>query len=190
ALGAWVLRRACAQARDWPDHLYVSVNISARQFEMRDVAADVRAALAAAGLPPRRLALEITETLLLERSPRVIAALEALRADGVSVKLDDFGAGYSSLAYLRQFRFDAVKIDRFFIAEIETRDENAAIVRAIADLTRALDVKLIAEGVETEAQRAKLVAAGCEFAQGFLFSRPAAVADLPAAFRTPGERAA
>lgn len=180
-LGFWVLQRACAEAARWPGQS-VSVNLSPRQFTSRQVVDDVAKALASTGLPAQRLLLEITESALLSQSRETIAALDELRAMGVSVALDDFGAGYSSLAYLREFRFDVVKIDRSFVAEVESRRDNAAIVQAITGLARSLEIRVVAEGVETEEQRALLTAAGCGYAQGFLFSQPVSADEIGAIF--------
>jgi diguanylate cyclase (GGDEF)-like protein len=171
-LGDWVLQRACRDAVSWPRHLKLAVNLSAAQFLVGDLFGNVVSALASAGLPPNRLELEITESLLLDDYEGTLATLHRLRAHGVSIALDDFGTGYSSLTYLRQFPFDRIKIDRIFVAEMTTRADCAAIVMAVAGLGRSLGVGITAEGVECEDQLTMLKAAGCTDAQGYLFCTP------------------
>ena len=134
--------------------------------------------MAETGLEPKRLELEITETVLLQRSHDNIRTLQELSALGVSIALDDFGTGYSSLSYLRLFRFDMIKIDRSFVSEMVQTEASAAIVCAVANLGRSLDIITVAEGVETEEQLALLRAAGCTQAQGYLLGRPIPAADL------------
>ncbi|WP_270935782.1 putative bifunctional diguanylate cyclase/phosphodiesterase [Falsiroseomonas oryzae] len=178
-IGEWVLRTACREAAGWPDaSLGVSVNVSAPQLARRDLAAQVRAALAASGLAPHRLELEVTETALLHDASTALATCEELRALGVRISLDDFGTGYSSLTQLRSFPLDRVKIDRSFVSDVATRAESAAIVRAVAGLGASLGLRTTAEGVETAAQLDQLVANGCTDAQGFLFSRPVPAAEV------------
>ena len=128
-------------------------------------------ALKHSGLPPRRLELEITETLLLEKSDQVLATLHALRALGVRISMDDFGTGYSSLSYLRSFPFDKIKIDQSFVRDLDANRDAQAIVRSIVSLGKGLGVTITAEGVETEAELSCLRAEGCDEGQGFLFSR-------------------
>jgi EAL domain-containing protein (putative c-di-GMP-specific phosphodiesterase class I) len=135
-------------------------------------------ALRQSGLPPRRLDLEITETLLLEKSDQVLATLHALRALGVRISMDDFGTGYSSLSYLRSFPFDKIKIDRSFVRGLDSNPDAQAIMRAIISLGAGLGVIITAEGVETEAELSYLRAEGCHEGQGFLFSRPRPNADI------------
>ncbi len=170
-IGEWVLRAACAEAARWPGDLRVAVNISAVQFAQAGLAQTVLAALAAAGLPPQRLELEITETVLMNDSDAVLAALHGLRSLGIRVALDDFGTGYSSLSYLRRFPFDRIKIDRSFVAGIADPD-TAAIVRAIVGLGLRLGSVVTAEGVETPEQYDLVVAEGCAEIQGYLISPP------------------
>jgi predicted signal transduction protein with EAL and GGDEF domain len=179
-IGAWVLRHACAEAATWPDHLNVAVNLSPVQFRGRALVATVADALANAGVAPRRLALEITETVLLEENRANLAILHDLRQLGTRIAMDDFGTGHSSLSYLRGFPFDTIKIDRSFVAELPTRDECLAIVRAVTGLAGSLHMNMIAEGVETEAQFAILAAEGCTEVQGYLFSKPVPASELPA----------
>jgi diguanylate cyclase (GGDEF)-like protein len=170
AVGEWVLARACREAAEWPAGLKIAVNLSALQFQGAALVAMVRAAVEAAGLQPRRLELEITETVLLRDSSETVATLHALRALGVAIALDDFGAGYSSLSYLHRFPFDKVKIDRGFVQGLGKNREAIAIVRAVSGLCRDLAVATLAEGVENEAQLAALRVEGCTEVQGYLFS--------------------
>ncbi len=169
-LGLQVLRRACLDAAAWPDPVRVAVNLSPLQFRVGNLLTTVMDALKHSGLPPKRLELEITETLLLEKSSQVIATLHALRALGVRISMDDFGTGYSSLSYLRSFPFDKIKIDQSFVRGLCANHELQAIVRSIISLGRGLGVTITAEGVETEAELNWLRSEGCHEAQGFLFS--------------------
>jgi EAL domain-containing protein (putative c-di-GMP-specific phosphodiesterase class I) len=170
-LGLFVLRRACADAMLWPRDVKVAVNLSPIQFKNGMLLQSVRDALDDAGLAPARLELEITETLLLDKSELVSATLHALRALGVRISMDDFGTGYSSLSYLRSFPFDKIKIDRSFIHDIGANADSQAIVRAIVSLGASLGIKITAEGVETESDLAYLKAEGCTEGQGFLLSK-------------------
>jgi len=172
ALGRMMLRRACMDAAAWPDDVRVAVNLSPLQFRVGNVLAEVMEVLQQTGLPPRRLELEITETLVLEKSDQVLATLHALRALGVRISMDDFGTGYSSLSYLRSFPFDKIKIDRSFVKDLAGNREAQAIIRSIVSLGRGLGVTITAEGVETEAELRCLRAEGCPEGQGYLFSRP------------------
>jgi diguanylate cyclase (GGDEF)-like protein len=171
-VGAWVLRTACREAAGWPDPIGIAVNLSPVQFRRGEVLGAVRAALAESGLAPRRLTLEITEGLLLEHTEAVLETLEQLHALGVGIALDDFGSGYSSLAYLWRFRFDTLKIDRAFVKEVRRDGKAAAIIESIVGLGHSLDLRITAEGVETEEQLAALSGVGCDEAQGFLLGRP------------------
>jgi diguanylate cyclase (GGDEF)-like protein len=177
-LGEWALRRACRDAASWPQPVKVAVNLSAAQFMTGDLHDTVVKALAASGLPPRRLELEITETLLLDDHDGTLATLHRLRDQGVSIALDDFGTGYSSLTYLRQFRFDRIKIDQTFVAEMTTRSECAAIVVAVAGLGRSLGVDITAEGIELQEQLTMVRTAGCTDGQGYLICRPTPANDI------------
>ena len=170
-IGLFVLRRACADAALWPADVKVAVNLSPMQFKSGNLLQAVRDALQDAGLPPARLELEITETLLLDKSELVTATLHALRALGVHISMDDFGTGYSSLSYLRSFPFDKIKIDRSFVHDIGANADSQAIVRAIVSLGSSLGIKITAEGVETESDLAYLKAEGCTEGQGYLFSK-------------------
>ncbi|MCK1477464.1 EAL domain-containing protein [Bradyrhizobium sp. 197] len=170
-LGGLMLRRACLDAATWPDDVRVAVNLSPLQFRSGNLLSVVTDALKQSGLPPRRLELEITETLLLEKSAQVLATLHALRALGVRISMDDFGTGYSSLSYLRSFPFDKIKIDQSFVRDLGANREAQAIIRSIVSLGKGLGVIITAEGVETEAELSCLRAEGCDEGQGFLFSK-------------------
>ncbi|MFT4118659.1 putative bifunctional diguanylate cyclase/phosphodiesterase [Bradyrhizobium sp.] len=170
-LGGLMLRRACLDAATWPDDVRVAVNLSPLQFRGGSLLAMVTDALKQSGLPPRRLELEITETLLLEKSAQVLATLHALRALGVRISMDDFGTGYSSLSYLRSFPFDKIKIDQSFVRDLGANREAQAIIRSIVSLGKGLGVTITAEGVETEAELSCLRAEGCHEGQGYLFSK-------------------
>jgi diguanylate cyclase (GGDEF)-like protein len=172
SIGGWVMREACFEAARWPDPIMIAVNLSPVQFKKPGLVAMITNALASSGLPPQRLELEITEAVLLQDNDTSVAALKQLRALGISISIDDFGVGYSSLSYLRRFPFDKIKIDRSFISDINGEGKNFAIVRAIAELGTSLGVKTVAEGVETEAQFELVRRAGCSELQGYLVSRP------------------
>ena len=171
ALGALMLRRACMDAALWPDDVRVAVNLSPLQFRLGSLLSVVMDALKQSGLPAKRLELEITETLLLEKSSQVLATLHALRALGVRISMDDFGTGYSSLSYLRSFPFDKIKIDQSFVRDLAANRDAQAIVRSIISLGVGLGVTITAEGVETEAELGCLRSEGCHEGQGFLFSQ-------------------
>jgi diguanylate cyclase (GGDEF)-like protein len=176
-LGGWILRKACADAAAWPAHIKLAVNLAPAQFEHGDLLAVLRSALAQSGLAPERLKLEITETVLLS-SEHIPGLLREIKSLGVSIVLDDFGVGYSSLKYLQMFPIDEIKIDQSFIQSMTSRVDCAAIVSAIAGLGRNLAIETTAEGVETMEQFVFLRTAGCQLAQGYFFSRPVPVADL------------
>ena len=179
-LGAFVLRRALTEARRWPD-LYVAVNLSPLQLRDRSIVDGVRTALRETGIAPQRLMLEVTEGVLIDNPEEMVKRIEALRALGVRIALDDFGSGYSNLGYLQRFHFDKLKIDKSFVASLGHSANGGVIVQAIVALGRALGVTVLVEGVETEEQRVLLRLAGCEEMQGFLFARPApARGDRPA----------
>jgi diguanylate cyclase (GGDEF)-like protein/PAS domain S-box-containing protein len=180
ALGGLMLRRACMDAALWPDDVRVAVNLSPLQFRAGNLLSVVMEALKQSGLPAKRLELEITETLLLEKSSQVLATLHALRALGVRISMDDFGTGYSSLSYLRSFPFDKIKIDQSFVRGLGTNNDAQAIVRAIISLGVGLGVTITAEGVETEAELACLRSEGCHEGQGFLFSHARPNAEIVA----------
>jgi diguanylate cyclase (GGDEF)-like protein/PAS domain S-box-containing protein len=177
-LGEWVLRRACAEAAHWPASVRVAVNLSPVQFRNRGLVTTVTQALAAAGLSPTRLEIEITEAALLQKDEMTVAMLHQLRALGVRISMDDFGTGYSSLSYLRSFPFDKIKIDRSFIADIERNGDSEAIIRAIAELGASLGIATTAEGIETKEQLELVRRAGCTEVQGYLLSKPRAAAEV------------
>jgi diguanylate cyclase (GGDEF)-like protein/PAS domain S-box-containing protein len=170
-LGGLMLRRACMDAAQWPDDVRVAVNLSPLQFRVGNLLSVVMDALKQSGLPATRLELEITETLLLEKSSQVLATLHALRSLGVRISMDDFGTGYSSLSYLRSFPFDKIKIDQSFVRDLGANRDAQAIVRSIISLGMGLGVTITAEGVETEAELSCLRNEGCHEGQGFLFSQ-------------------
>jgi diguanylate cyclase (GGDEF)-like protein len=171
-LGEWVLRTACAHAAKWPQAIGVAVNLSAMQFKGRNLVQLTLNALAAAGLPSSRLELEITESVLLQDETHVLGLLHQLREIGVRISMDDFGTGYSSLAYLRNFPFDKIKIDRSFVRDMLVRKDCQAIVRAVVGLARSLGITTIIEGIETKEQLAGAKADGCDEGQGYLFAKP------------------
>jgi diguanylate cyclase (GGDEF)-like protein/PAS domain S-box-containing protein len=186
-LGGLMLRRACMDAAPWPDHVRVAVNLSPLQFRTGNLLSIVIDALKQSGLPARRLELEITETLLLEKSGQVLATLHALRALGVRISMDDFGTGYSSLSYLRSFPFDKIKIDQSFVRDLAANRDAQAIVRSIISLGIGLGVTITAEGVETEAELSCLRAEGCHEAQGFLFSQARPSCEIVGLLRAQGD---
>ncbi len=180
-IGSWVLTAAVAEAVRWPEELTVSVNLSARQFDDEDLVATVRSTLKTYGLEPRRLELEVTESLLIENTDSVGRQLMELRALGISISMDDFGTGYSSLGYLWKYGFDKLKIDRSFILGLDADVDRAReILDTIIILGHRLNMKVIAEGIETETQARLLSELSCDQFQGFLFGRPMSPADLPA----------
>jgi diguanylate cyclase (GGDEF)-like protein len=177
-IGEWILRQACRDAKAWPEHIKLAVNLSPVQFRSGNLLTCVTDALVESDLPPTRLELEVTESVLLENNDDNLAALHQLKASGVAISLDDFGTGYSSLSYLRIFPFDKIKIDKSFVAEFSNRADCAAIVCAVTGLGRSLQLDTIGEGVETVEQFELLRAAGCSLVQGFLFSRPVPASEL------------
>jgi diguanylate cyclase (GGDEF)-like protein len=187
AIGGWVVREACRQARAWQmggvPPLRVSVNLSASQFRDSGLVDSIRSALDDAGLEARYLEVELTESAVMSDPEQSIAILEQLSVMGVLVSVDDFGTGYSSMSYLRRFPIDKLKIDRVFIDEIVSRPEDASIVRAIVSLAHSLRLKVVAEGVETPAQLDFLKLTGCDEYQGYHFSRPLPAADFETLMR-------
>jgi diguanylate cyclase (GGDEF)-like protein/PAS domain S-box-containing protein len=181
-IGEWVLRTACQQLRQWHDRglatLRVAVNISAVQLQQRGLIEVVRDALEAAHLSPEMLQLEITESAAMQNFELTLNVLEELRAMGVSVAVDDFGTGQSSLIYLKHFPIDTVKIDKEFLRDVTTDDTAAAIVSYVINLAHTLQLKVVAEGVETEGQYTFLRHYGCDLIQGYLFSKPLPVDDV------------
>jgi EAL domain-containing protein (putative c-di-GMP-specific phosphodiesterase class I) len=175
-LGAWVLQTACVQNAAWQQAgrapILVAVNLSARQFQERDLLGTVRQVLEESGMEPQYLQLEITEGVAMQDAESTALTLRALREMGVKIAIDDFGTGHSSLNYLKRFSIDALKIDRSFVCDLTVDPEDAAITAAIIAMAKSLRLKVIAEGVETEEQLAFLKEHGCDEAQGFLFSKP------------------
>jgi predicted signal transduction protein with EAL and GGDEF domain len=185
-IGEWVLRSACRQIRAWRDdgiELPVAVNLSACQFRQRNLAETIHRVLSESGVPPQYLEIEITESDVMENAESAIATLDELKARGISLSVDDFGTGYSSLSYLKRFPLDVLKIDRSFVRDIAVDSDDAAIVEAIIALARSLEIKVVAEGVETEDQKAFLDRSGCHFAQGYLFSPPVEAGKIAALLR-------
>ncbi|MEH2503867.1 diguanylate cyclase (GGDEF)-like protein [Bradyrhizobium sp. AZCC 1578] len=178
-LGEWALRQACMEAVHWPDEINLSVNLSPLQFAKGNLVSTVMSALASSGLPANRLELEITESVLLEKSERNIGILNHLRALGVRISMDDFGTGYSSIGYLRSFPFDKIKIDQSFVRDVLVDEGSLAIVRAIAGLGVSFGITTTAEGVETEEQMRCLNQEGCIEVQGYLLSKPVPPAEVP-----------
>jgi EAL domain-containing protein (putative c-di-GMP-specific phosphodiesterase class I) len=176
-LGRWVLETACRQAREWRDarpngpELFMSVNLSARQFVQADLVDQVATILEETGLDARGLEIEITESVLMDQSESGIRTLARLRELGVRLVLDDFGTGYSSLSYLKHLPLDTIKIDRSFVAGLADVTDRS-IAEAVVALARGLRIGVVAEGIETEVQRRILHEIGCDVGQGYLFSRP------------------
>jgi len=171
-LGMWVLETACSAAAAWKQPLRLAVNLSPVQFRHGDLVDAVEHALQVSGLEPHRLELEVTESIWMQNTDAVLDQLARLRKLGISIVLDDFGTGYSSLSYLWRFPFDKVKIDRSFVTDMQTEPKAAAIVKSVVALARTLHLSVTAEGVETRSQADRLVEAGCDQVQGFLFGRP------------------
>jgi diguanylate cyclase (GGDEF)-like protein len=178
AIGALVLREACATAALWPEDMRVAVNLSPTQFRDSGLVETVDRALRESGLEPNRLELEITETTVLETNSATVDALWKLHGRGVRIALDDFGTGYSSLSYLRRFPFDKIKIDRSFIRDLGHEKDDSSIILAIIGLADSMNMVVTAEGVETAEQAALLTSYGCAQAQGYLFCRPVEPAEL------------
>ncbi|MEH2624172.1 diguanylate cyclase (GGDEF)-like protein/PAS domain S-box-containing protein [Bradyrhizobium sp. AZCC 1719] len=181
-MGEWVIRQACATAAQWPDNLHVAVNISAIQFRSPGLMQVIVGALAASGLAPTRLEIEITESVLLHNKEATLALLHQLRALGIRIAMDDFGTGYSSLTYLQSFPFDKIKIDRSFVKNITENSSSLNIVRAVAALANGMGMTATAEGVETAEQLHSIASEGCTEMQGFLFSKPLPAAEIERQF--------
>ena len=181
-IGEWVLRTACLQARRWQQqglgNFPVAVNVSAMQFYGDDFPEVVRNVLKETGLAPDCLELELTETILMSNPKHMFAVLQQLRESGVRLAIDDFGSGYSSFSYLRRFSVDKLKIDRSFVQDVAVNSQAAAITTAIINMARSLHVRVIAEGVEDEAQLSFLRTHECDEAQGYYLGRPVRAEDL------------
>jgi EAL domain-containing protein (putative c-di-GMP-specific phosphodiesterase class I) len=184
-LDEWVLRRACEQASHWPG-LALAVNLSASNFRLGNVAERLARVFAETGFDPRRLEIEITESMLLGATGEVLGELSELRCLGVRIALDDFGTGYSSLGYLRRFPVDKLKIDKSFVQNLGITEDAAAIVECVTRLGRALGLAVTAEGVETGEQHRFVRAVGCHQVQGYLFSAPIEAAEVDELVR-PGQ---
>ena len=183
-IGRWVLEQACRQLRAWSDdplrrHLVLAVNVSSREFGHPGFVDGVREVLAATGADPARLKIELTESALAADVGEVVARMAALKSLGVRFSLDDFGTGFSSLGYLQRMPIDQLKIDQSFVRGMLTENSSASIVHTVIALGESLGVEVIAEGVETEAQRQALAELGCHHYQGYLFARPVPVEQLP-----------
>jgi EAL domain-containing protein (putative c-di-GMP-specific phosphodiesterase class I) len=198
-IGLWIVAEACRAVRQWPDGVYVAVNVSPVQLACGDFAERMMEILEGAGIDPGRFEIELTETALAEDGEPIAASLRTLRARGIRVAMDDFGTGYSSLAHLRRFDLDCIKIDLSFVQTAPFDPAAAAVLHAVVQLAEGLGVGTVGEGVETEEQLAMLRKAGCQVAQGYLLGRPMTGAQAlalcraetgSAARRTPAEAAA
>jgi EAL domain-containing protein (putative c-di-GMP-specific phosphodiesterase class I) len=178
-LGEWALKQACREAVKWPSNFSVAVNLSPMQVALPNLAAMVESILAETGLTPERLELEITERIFLADHEHALATLRRIKALGVRIVLEDFGARYSSLSYLRSFSFDKIKVDRAYVSDVTQRNDCVVIVQAIISIAGALGMMTTAEGVETADQRQFLSALGCDEMQGYLFSAPISVEQIP-----------
>ncbi len=172
ALGHWVLHEACKEIASRSDHLKICVNISPVQFRDTKLVEVAASAIAASGLAPERLEIEITESTLMQNDRSITDTLQQLRARGIKIALDDFGTGYSSLSYIHSYPIDCIKIDRSFVKDLGEKPVANAIIRTITTLAASLGMSTIAEGVETRAQLFELSLLGCNEAQGYLFGRP------------------
>jgi diguanylate cyclase (GGDEF)-like protein len=186
-MGEWVIRQACATAARWPANLHIAVNISAVQFRNPGLMQVITGALAASGLDPARLEIEITETVLLHNKEATLTVLHQLRALGIRIAMDDFGTGYSSLTYLQSFPFDKIKIDRSFVKDITENSGSLNIVRAVAALANGMGMTATAEGVETREQLDRIASEGCTEMQGFLFSKPLPAREIERLFLNGNE---
>jgi diguanylate cyclase (GGDEF)-like protein len=178
-LGTWALAEACRRAAQWPDHLKVAVNLSPVQISTPHLPELIESTLAKTGLAPHRLELEITERIFMEDGEKTLSTLHRLKELGVRISMDDFGTGYSSLSYLRSFPYDKIKVDRTFVSRLDEGTEHVVIVQAVVSIARALGMTTTAEGIETVDQREFLAALGCDEAQGYLFSPPVPIGEVP-----------
>jgi EAL domain-containing protein (putative c-di-GMP-specific phosphodiesterase class I) len=189
-IGEWVLREACRQQRQWRERGFVpgsiAVNLSAQQFRTPELAGTVRRIIEDAGVDPRTIEIEITESTLMHDGGQALSTLQALAALGIRISIDDFGTGYSSLSYLRRFPVHLLKIDRSFVRDLPASADDATIVRAISGLAASLGLRVVAEGVETEDQLHFLQGIGCDEGQGFLFAPPMPAAELERRFAHRG----
>jgi EAL domain-containing protein (putative c-di-GMP-specific phosphodiesterase class I) len=183
SLGEWVLTHAMKDSSRWPD-LEVAVNLSPVQFRHVDLESALRRLVAKYGVDPSRFVLELTEGVLLETSEHTSSILDVLRSIGFKAALDDFGTGYSSLAYLCNFKFDKIKIDRSFVSRISRVDISRTIVQSVVSIGRGLGMDIVAEGVETEFEAVTMAKLGCNELQGYYFSKPLAADEVVAFLRT------
>ena len=183
-----MVRKACFEAARWSVPVRVAVNLSAVQFRRKGLTETVRKALEDSGLPGDRLELEVTESLLIDNRDDALRTLTALKQLGVRIAMDDFGTGYSSLSYLQSFPFDKIKIDRVFVSDLESGQQNATIVRAVASMGKSLNMRVVAEGVETAAQARILKDLDCDELQGFLIAAPMPASKVEEFLRTATER--
>ncbi|MBZ9974043.1 putative bifunctional diguanylate cyclase/phosphodiesterase [Mesorhizobium sp. BR-1-1-10] len=179
-IGEWVIKQACLDAAGWPGGIKVAVNLSPTQFRNARLLSAIVEALDVSGLPPSKLELEITETVLLANTQATLAMLQQIHMLGVHIAMDDFVTGYSSLSYLRSFPFDKIKIDQSFVKDADDVDSSVAIIRAVTSLGSSLGMQTTAEGVETAEQLDRVRREGCTEAQGFLLSRPLPARHIPA----------
>jgi EAL domain-containing protein (putative c-di-GMP-specific phosphodiesterase class I) len=183
-IGEWVLKEGCLAAMRWRNQtgikIGISVNVSPRQFRDPAFVKTVMQALEQSGLEPDQLELEITERLILDNTIQTADILRELDQAGIKLSVDDFGTGYSALSYLKTYPFDTLKIDKSFVQDVMKEDDDASLVRAIINMGHSLGLRVIAEGVEEEAQTHFLKAEGCDFAQGYFYSRPLPAADFDA----------
>ena len=181
-IGAWVIEQACRDMAGWIaagiPPVRMAVNVSSRQLTDSSLLDVIDRALAANGLGHDLLELEVTERLLLDRSPKTLELLEKFRAAGLRFSIDDFGTGFSSMSYLTSFPFDVLKIDRSFVSKVTERSQDAALTQAIIAMAKSIQLEIVAEGVETEEQLDFLRKSGCTFAQGYLFAKPMAAAEF------------
>jgi EAL domain-containing protein (putative c-di-GMP-specific phosphodiesterase class I) len=182
-IGAWVLREACRQMKDWQDRLrqpqlHVSVNVSSRQFQEPGLVLAVAEALEETGLSPGSLRLEVPENALMVKDPRIAATIVDLRGMGVRIDVDDFGTGYAAISYLHAFPVDILKIDKKFVQRLEMADDGLEVVNSILALATSLDLEVVAEGVESAGQLRILRKLQCGYAQGYGLSRPIAAAEF------------
>jgi EAL domain-containing protein (putative c-di-GMP-specific phosphodiesterase class I) len=188
-IGDWVIHTACRQNKDWQEAGYppitMSVNISARQFIERDLIDRVRHALQETGLDPMYLELELTESLIMQDLQQAISKMKELQSMGISLSIDDFGTGYSSLAALKSFPIARLKIDQSFVRDLPDNENDKAIATAVISLGHKLNLKVIAEGVETEEQQTFLRENGCDEIQGHVFSRAVSAEEISLLLRTP-----
>ena len=188
-IGRWVLNQACAQNMAWQRRglrpVSMAVNLSPRQFADEHLLNDIDEALLASGMSPVLLQLEVTESMVMRNVARAVRVLDAIQSRGIRLAIDDFGTGYSSMSLMKQFPIDTIKIDRSFVRDLPSDSEDQAIAQAIISMGKALGMTVVAEGVETAAQRAFLRDHRCDEMQGYLFSRPVPPRELAKLLRSP-----